>query len=148
MASIAELTAPPLFEWKRWPKTDEFLDEAIAVAVAGNAFAAELASRMPRETGTRFKAWIDHLVLGGDRGLADRLTALGYERQKRTYSVGVSIYTHTGGIFPPIAFDGTPGTAGGTGLAVPELAIKVEYVAAFSRAHDLGLEIAGHPMGP
>ena len=28
------------------------------------------------------------------------------------------------------------------------LAIKVESVAAFSRAHDLGLEILGYPMGP
>ena len=28
MASIAELKAPPRFEWKRWPETDEFLDEA------------------------------------------------------------------------------------------------------------------------
>ena len=31
---------------------------------------------------------------------------------------------------------------------VAEVAIKVESVAAFSRAHDLGLEIAGYPMGP
>ena len=28
MTSTAELTAPPRFEWKRWPETDEFLDEA------------------------------------------------------------------------------------------------------------------------
>ena len=29
-----------------------------------------------------------------------------------------------------------------------EVAIKVESVSAFSRAHDLGLEVAGYPMGP
>ena len=37
---------------------------------------------------------------------------------------------------------------GGTELRVSEVAIKVESVADFSRAHDLGLEIAGNPMGP
>ena len=37
MAATAEMTAPPRFEWKRWPETDAFVDEAIAVALAGNA---------------------------------------------------------------------------------------------------------------
>ena len=36
----------------------------------------------------------------------------------------------------------------GPDLVVSELAIKVERVADFSRAHDLGLEIVGYPMGP
>ncbi len=29
-----------------------------------------------------------------------------------------------------------------------EVALKVDSVAAFSRAHDLGMEIVGYPMGP
>ena len=33
-------------------------------------------------------------------------------------------------------------------VGVRDLAIKVESIAAFSRAHDLGLEILGYPMGP
>ena len=149
MASTAELKAPPVFEWKRWPATDLFLDEAVAAALSGNGFAADLASRMPRETGTQFKVWIDHLVLCGDRGLASRLTELGYERQSSTYAVGVPLFTHSGGIFPPIALTkGTAGTTAAPGLFVAEVAIKVESVPAFSRAHDLGLEVAGYPMGP
>ena len=31
---------------------------------------------------------------------------------------------------------------------MPEVAIKVESAPAFSRAHDLGLELAGQPVGP
>ena len=31
---------------------------------------------------------------------------------------------------------------------VREVALRVESVAAFSRAHDLGLEIRGDPLGP
>ena len=41
---------------------------------------------------------------------------------------------------------GQPGGDGSRRCA--EVAIKVESVAAFSRAHDLGLEIVGYPMGP
>ena len=149
MATIAELKAPPVFEWKRWPKTDEFLDEVVAAALSGNALAEELAGRMPRETGTQFKVWIDHLVLAGDRALAERLARLGYERQASTFAVGVPLYVQSGGIFPPIALvRGTSQALDGTQFQVKEVAIKVESVPAFSRAHDLGLEIAGYAMGP
>jgi hypothetical protein len=149
MTSTAELQSPPRFEWKRWPETDLFLDEAIDAFLPGNAFAAELASRMPRETGTQFKVWIDHLVLTGDRALAGRILELGYERQPSTYAVGVPLFTHEGGIFPPIALaKGTPGATEDAGLLVTEVAIKVESVPAFSRAHDLALEVTGYPIGP
>jgi hypothetical protein len=149
MTATAEMTAPPRFEWKRWPETDEFLDEAIKVAIEGNGMAAGLASRMPRETGTQFKVWIDHLVLRGGRALAGRLIDLGYERGPSPYSVGVPLFTHSGGIFPPIALEAAqPGGAHDGELQVREVALKVESVADFSRAFDLGLRIAGYPMGP
>jgi hypothetical protein len=149
MASIAEPASPPNFEWKRWPETDHFLDEALAVACSGNAFAASLASRLPRETGTRFKVWIDHLVLKGDRALTERVLKLGYQRQSSTYAVGVPLFAHFGGIFPPVAVTrDAAGPTNGARLSVAEVAIKVESVAAFSRAHDLGLGVAGYPMGP
>src|SRR5262249_60874214 len=129
-------------EWKRWQETDRFVDEALAAACSGNAFAAGLASGLPRETGTRFKVWIDHLVLKGDRALTDRVLKLGYARQPSTYAVGVPLFAHSGGIFPPIAVTkGTAGATNGARLSVAEVAIKVESVAAFSRAHDLGLDV-------
>jgi len=149
MSLIAETAAPAAFDWKRWPDTDALLDEAIATALEGNAFAAVLADRMPRETGTWFKVWIDHLVIHGDTRLRDRLEALGYERQPAAYGVGVSVWAHPGGIFPRIALvPAATKTNGGTDFTVREVAIKVESVAAFSRAHDLGLELIGYPMGP
>jgi hypothetical protein len=143
------LTAPASFEWKRWPETDEFLDQAINTALAGNSTAALLANRMPSETGTQFKVWVDHLVMRGDRRLAGRLGELGYERQASPYSVGVPLFTHAGGIFPPIALKADkPGVSDRADLHVIEVAIKVESVPDFSRAHSLGLEIAGYAMGP
>ena len=69
MSLIAETAAPAAFDWKRWPETEAFLDEAVATALEGNAFAAELADRMQRETGTWFKVWVDHLAIQGDTQL-------------------------------------------------------------------------------
>src|SRR5262249_52378266 len=149
MVATAVMTPSPRFEWQRWPETDAFLDEAVALACSGNAFAAALAKRMPGETGTQFKVWIDHLVLTGDGRLAQRLAALGYSPEASTYSVGVPLFRHSGGIFPPLALaHATPEVAQGADFGVAEVAIKTESVPGFSRAHDLGLEIAGYPMGP
>ncbi|MFI5457765.1 MAG: hypothetical protein ACHRXM_20170 [Isosphaerales bacterium] len=149
MSLIAETAAPAAFDWKRWPDTEAFLDEAVATALEGNAFAADLADRMQRETGTWFKVWIDHLVIQGDTSLRDRLEALGYERQSTSYGVGVPVFAHSGGIFPRIALVPVDAsTNGGTVFTVREVAIKVERAAAFSRAHDLGLEILGYSVGP
>jgi hypothetical protein len=143
------MAAPPSFDWKRWPATESLVDEMIATALAGNAFAAQLAERMLLETGTSFSVWVDHLVIRGAPRLGQRLQSLGYVRQAIAYSVGVPVFAHPGGIFPRIALqsDGLHGD-GDSVLAVPEVAIKVESAAAFSRAHDLGMEIVGYPMGP
>ncbi len=39
MATVTEAAAPPSFEWKRWPETEEFVEGLIGAALAGNAFA-------------------------------------------------------------------------------------------------------------
>src|SRR6185312_5764467 len=143
--------APPSFDWKRWPETEALVDRLIEAALQGNGFAHELAGRMPGETGTRFSVWVDQLVVSDVPGLAGRLQGLGFEHQPIRYPVNAPVFAHPGGIFPRIAIVGE--TAGGNGPAgegppVREVAIKVDSVAAFSRAHDLGLEIVGYPMGP
>jgi hypothetical protein len=148
MPAIAESRAEVVFDWKRWPNTDEFIDALIGSALEGNAFADRLANRLPHETGTRFKDWVDHLVVLAEPGIAIRLEALGYERQRASYAVGVPVFAHSNGIFPRIALASAQATPSDTGLVVSEVAIKVERVADFSRAHDLGLEIIGYPMGP
>jgi hypothetical protein len=149
MPVIAEPSAPVAFDWKRWPETERFMGELRARALEGSAFAAELAERMRAETGTRFDDWVDHFVVRGDSSVAHRLESLGYQRQQIAYAVGVPVFAHPGAIFPRIALarDETSKNEGGY-LDVPEVAIKVERAADFSRAHDLGLEITGYPVGP
>ena len=106
---------------------------------------------MPGETGTRFSVWVDHLVVAGAAGtgrIGSRRSATSASRS--AYAVGVPVFAHPGGIFPRIAVEAAEAGSNGRrrGPAVREVAIKVESVAAFSRAHDLGLEILGYPMGP
>ena len=139
--SIAPNPAPPAFHWQRWPEAETFVLGLIDRALAGNAFAAGLAGRMAAETGTRFPDWVDHLVLGDRPGLAKELRTLGYRRVQPDQAVG-AVYAHDGGMFPRLVL------AAGAGPEVREVAIKVESVTDFSRAHDLGLEVVGNPMGP
>jgi len=153
MATLMEAGAAPStdeapFAWKRWPETEALVDRLVDSFLSRHSFAAQLAGRMARETGTRFKAWIDHIVLADRPGLARELVGLGYSRSGIGFCVTGSSYVHPGGDFPTIALDrsGVAGSAGS--FDVLELAIKVEYVVDFSRAHDLGLEILGMPLGP
>ena len=102
MTLIAESAARVAFDWKRWPQTEALVDELIDTALAGNAFATELADRMSRETGTRFKDWVDHLVVANEDVLAHQLEETGFERQRTSYAVGIPLFAHPGGIFPRI----------------------------------------------
>jgi hypothetical protein len=148
-ASATTVGTEPRFEWRRWPETEAFVDRLIEMALEGNRFARRLAERMIAETGTRFHVWVDHLVVSGTPELAMTLTRLGYHREPLAYAVGIPVFAHPGGIFPRIAAIASGESGHGTGLAsVRDVAIKVESIAAFSRAHDLGLEILGYPLGP
>ncbi|MBV8611541.1 MAG: hypothetical protein JO034_29370 [Singulisphaera sp.] len=140
--STATTVPAPVFDWKRWPETEALIEHWIESALAGNAFAATLSERMPAETSTRFMDWVDHLVVSDQPGLARRLEGLGFVRQAAMYAVGVPVHAHENGIFPRVAL------ASGSGPEVREVALKVESVADFSRAHDLGLEIEGYALGP
>ncbi len=144
--------APPdstRFDWKRWPRTEMFLDRLIDRGLEGNQFAADLAGRMIRETGTPLKVWVDHMVVSGSGELTRTMADIGYQRQPTGYAVGVPVHAHPGGIFPRLALVPSSGGCDENGVeSVLALAIKVESIAAFSRAHDLGLEILGYPQGP
>jgi hypothetical protein len=145
MSTTTPTASPPSFDWKRWPETEAYVDDLIAAALDGNAFAADLAGRMKRETGTSFKVWVDHLVIRGGAAGASKLASLGYQREPIVHSVGVPVYGHPGGIFPRIALSLEDGAAA---ASITEIAIKVESLPAFSQAHDLGLAMVGYPMGP
>ncbi|WP_422931224.1 hypothetical protein [Singulisphaera sp. PoT] len=131
------------FNWRRWPETERFVDDLIEGGLKGNAFAANLARRMQVETSTRFKDWVDHLVLSRRSGLEAQLEEFGYERRQPLVADGDPTYIHKGGIFPPILLASAAG-----GADVREIGIKVESVASFSQAHDLGLDIKGYALGP
>ncbi|MEO6808981.1 MAG: hypothetical protein ABI353_07700 [Isosphaeraceae bacterium] len=142
MISTNAEQAPHSLDWQLHPGAEARVNAWIDDALVGNAFAAELAKRMTDETSTRFVDWVDHLVVTDRDGLARGLYGLGFRREASPYAVGTPVYGHPGGIFPGIAL------APGPGAEVREVAVKVESIADFSRAHDLGLEIAGPPLGP
>jgi len=148
--TVAPASATPVgFDWQRWPRTEKFLDRLIERGLAGNLFAAELAERMIRETGTRLKVWLDHVVVLGSPTLERTLKELGYHKEPAPYAVGIPVHAHAGGIFPRIVRVPSAGDCDDTGvIGVRDLAIKVESIAEFSRAHNLGLEIQGYPLGP
>jgi hypothetical protein len=149
---MSAATAPETaarFDWRRWPETEAFVDRLVETALDGHRFARRLSERMIAETGTRFKDWVDHVVVAGTPDLARTLSRLGFERQSLAYAVGIPVFAHPVGIFPRIAMVASRGSSNGTGLVgVRDVAVKVESIAAFSRAHDLGLEILGYPLGP
>ncbi len=130
------------FDWKLWPETQAQADRYVADALEGNAFAATLASRMLAETSTRFLDWVDHFVVSGGVQAARALERLGYTREATFHAVDTTVFGHSGGKFPRIVV-----TRGET-PSVREVALKVESIAAFSRAHDLGLTAVGYPLGP
>lgn len=142
MSLTIEPRANPSFDWKLWPETEAKINHWVHNALNGHAFAAQLSARMHAETNTRFTDWVDHLVVSERSGLLSELASLGYERQPFPYALGAPLFAHPGGVFPRII------PARGDGPEIREVAIKVESVSAFSRAHDLGLEILGYPLGP
>jgi hypothetical protein len=144
MTTFLTTPKPQVFDWRLWPETQSQIDAWVASALAGSAFAARLATRMREESNTRFSDWVDHLVLTDQPGLTSTLKSLGYVRQLTPYATGAPAYAHDGGMFPRLAVV----AAGSNRAEVKEVAIQVESVAAFSRAHDLGWEPQGYALGP
>jgi len=144
MSTSATLDSSPKFDWKRWPETEAWLQERVGEIRAVNRFADKLAEAMATRASTRFRDWIDHLVLNERPGLLEDLERFGYRRAAFSYGVNAPAFRHPGGQFPALAV--APAPSGGP--LVRECALKVESIAAFSQAHNLGLELVGYPMGP
>lgn len=142
--SLATTTAQPepAFSWQRWPETESFVSGLADRAIAGNAFVARFAERLLTEASVRFADMIDHLVVAQHDGLVEELERLGFHRELEPYEFTRPVFGHDGGIFPRIVL------VPGDGPAVREVAVKVEFIADFSRAHDLGLEPTGYALGP
>ncbi len=131
------------FDWKRHPEAEALVASWLDIALDGSLFLAELARRMKSEASTRLVDWVDHLVVTDRPGLNVRVLDADFAKSRITYPLtGTTVYAHDGGMFPRVI------VASGAGPEVREVAIKCESVADFSRAHDLGLEAVGPPMGP
>lgn len=132
------------FDWQRFPQTEVAVARWVDSSLEGNGFAKSLARRMRDETATRFVDWVDHFVLADRAELASSLEPLGYVRDVLHTAPGASaVYHHPGAIFPRIVVSDRAGPA-----EVCEVAIKVESVADFVRAHDLGVSLEGYAFGP
>ena len=142
MTSLATENHPKTFDWKRFPEAEALVAGLLDVAMDGNAFLASLAKRMKTETSTRLADWVDHIVVTDRPGLNVRVLDADFVRERQSYGSGATVYTHDGGMFPRII------VCSGGGAEVREVAIKVESIADFSRAHDLGLVAEGYPLGP
>lgn len=134
--------APESFDWECFPQAEAFISGLLEIALAGNAFMADLARRMSVETSTRFVDWVDDVVVTDRPGLNVRVLDADFVRDSTSYALGATTYRHDGGMFPRII------VVSGSGPEVREIGIKVESISDFSRAHDLGLAIEGYPLGP
>lgn len=129
------------FDWKCWPEAENLIGEWLCRGLESSPFAARLAERMTGETSTRLVDWLDHLRIASAPGVVRDLEAAGFVAEAQAGGAP-PVYGHPGGLFPRIRLD----REGGPPVAA--VAVKVESVADFSRAHDLGATPAGYPMGP
>ena len=134
--------SPRQFEWKRFPEAEAKIAAWLADAAKGNAFLAHLEQRMHAETATRLLDWVDYLVVPTSQIDEPALEDLGFTRDwAHPFDLKSTVFHHEGAIFPRIVLSSSaPG--------VSEVGIKVESVADFCRAHDLGPAIEGYAFGP
>ncbi len=130
------------FDWKRWPETEAAVDRWVAprwrATPSPRRWPSGCATRRAR--GSTTGSTTSSCPTG--RASAD---ACG-----RSATPARPILTRSVRRFTPTTAGcsrGSPSWPGG-GPEVREVAIKVESVAAFSRAHDLGLDVQGYPLGP
>ena len=151
MSVDRELRAPPRFDWKRWPETEAFVDRLIdRGARRAMPFAAELAepddrARPARGSRSGSITWSSRAQAAGQ----DAWPRWATSGSRSTYAVGSRSTPIPAGSFPGSRWSRRPARQREHGVVgVRDVAIKVESIAAFSRAHDLGLEILGYPLGP
>ncbi len=126
------------YDWTPQPNAWSLLRELVLAFCQENDFAEQLKSSMLRDTGTRLVDWVDHLSvpdtwqLDGER-IEDRLKECGF--CKRVLDDG-QWYVHQGGLFPWIELNDTRSF---------RLALRVENVTDFLKAHKVDSSIEGQP---
>jgi hypothetical protein len=124
------------FDWGLHPEASAFASSLLDDFLARHGLARRLADRMLAETSTRFRDWVDHMVLPESRLDARRLQALGYTEQRLD---GVRVFKHQNSCLFPLL----PGSGQET-----QVALKPEELDAFLKALGTGACTQGEPGAP
>jgi hypothetical protein len=138
-------TPPPTnrergFDWPLCHKAEQLVLQFLEEFCACNSFAAKLARRMSRETGTLLLDWVDHLVVPARH--EEAVLRAGYVEEPRCKSQPkLWSYRHPRAMLPAVRI-----FPGDTGSGPPcKLALRVESVVDFIIAHGLHAEAVGAP---
>ncbi|NIQ04683.1 MAG: hypothetical protein GWO20_02810 [Candidatus Korarchaeota archaeon] len=126
------------FDWKLYPKAEEFLQGKINTFVSHHQVASRLARKIEAETSTRFVDWIDHLVLPEKETERDTLTELGFTEDAQG-ETEAAVFRHLGSIFFPVLIQ--------EGDDI-EMALKPENIIHFRNAHAIDRTIEGEKFAP
>jgi hypothetical protein len=135
MVAPASTPAPvpaSAFDWPLCHDAERAVGALIAAFLEKHAWAAALAARMRDEAGNDFFEWVDHVVVAPAQ--AEALRAAGFVEENVDAPAGVIVLWHPRAMLPRVLV-----RVGAT----PELALRVESVADFLAAHDLGAAIEG-----
>ncbi len=149
MVTGDDAVAPPAFDWKRWPETEALRRRADRDGAGGQrlrprAWPSGCPARPARGSRTGSTTWSSPAGPAWPAGSRRWATSARPIR----YAVERPVFAHRGGMLPRIAVVAASRATDAAEPGVREVAIKVESVAAFSRAHDLGLEIVGLSARP
>ena len=116
------------FKFLPQPRAQRLVRDLTVGFVRDNVYAARLADRMRRETGTRFIDWIDSIFIPAGQTVASGLADAGFVGDGR------GVWRNPQGVFPRIVVHG---------LATTRVMIKVESVVDFLIANSLSGTIEG-----
>lgn len=108
------------FNWQPQPEAAAFIKQILDDFLERNSSAAELATRMRQDTGTRFLDWVDHVQVPATEETRARLETLGFTR--RAVPGAPDHHVHDRAIFPVVVLDAGP---------VTRVGIKTDSVADF-----------------
>jgi hypothetical protein len=125
------------FDWPLCYEAERLINGYLEDFLSRSIWASELAARMHDETGTEFFEWVDHLIVTSQH--ADALHAAGFVEEKVEAPAGMTALWHPQAMMPRVLLSSISGRK----AEVSQAAMRVESVADFVAAHDLGVAIEG-----
>jgi hypothetical protein len=139
MNTTASAAPTQQFDWPLANESERFLREQISDFLQRNSFARILADRMREETGTDIFEWTDHLVLPASMEEGVRAAGFVPEHSVETPNQEI-VFERPRATLPRVLLRSKKDKA-------PDvLALRPEFVADFSAAHNLGEETEGEPF--